>query len=617
MQNTNEENNLILERYSPIETAGEGGYGKVIHAYDTRLKREVAIKVVELEGNVGAQNQTTGQLDDTVPGLAEARAAGKLANANIVTIYDCEVRDNKAYVIEEYVEGITLTTLFHKYRDEVNLDVAAHIFKSVATAVMAAHKESVLHLDIKPDNILIGRGGEVKVADFGLATLMDLNGEGSARAGTLGYMPLEQMKREPLDVRTDEWSLAMVTYEMLVGKNPFAEAKDLAEAEKMMLNAQLVVPSACWEELDLQADDAIFQALNVNRELRFVSVRQFMTALRTCLGDAHEGKKQLAVLVNGDDEKMVDTSTIVNKVPITIFDDENPVIDRLRFRGGDLIYRTLAALASVVIIVFAASNLSFPTTETLSFLQTQGAICCAIAICAGVFSWIMPRYGCLLPFIAIETMCNLNSEWGLMTVYGVAFLLWWSFLGRSSDRHSSCFLFSGLAGGFGFTPVSVVMAGAIGAKVSHSAIETAAIFIQALVFASFGSRSLFSWDVIGNFSFNGTPNLANADVGNNFLSLFANPCTWIICVTWMVAACSFALFCKGKSKTMHIFGALVCGAFVIVSAFIQYPFPQSFKDINLLNALSAVLSDVLGIILAVSGFTFQARRDQWEFEVTS
>ena len=88
-------------------------------------------------------------------------------------------------------------------------------------------------------------------------------------------------------------------------------------------------------------------------------------------------------------------------------------------------------------------------------------------------------------------------------------------------------------------------------------------------------------------------------------------------MTWMVAACSFALFCKGKSKTMHIFGALVCGAFVIVSAFIQYPFPQSFKDINLLNALSAVLSDVLGIILAVSGFTFQARRDQWEFEVAS
>lgn len=611
MRNT--ETALILDRYEPIETAGEGGFGKVIHAYDTRLKREVAIKVVD--GVRHAQQAT--DLKEAVPGLAEARAAGKLANANIVTIYDCDVSEDKAYVIEEYVEGITLTTLLRRFPDEINLDVIAHIFKSVATAVMAAHKENVLHLDIKPDNILIGRGGEVKVADFGLATLMDLNGEGSASAGTLGYMPLEQMHHVALDVRADEWSLAMVTYEMLVGTNPFAEAKTVQDAENRMLNGELVVPSACWAELTDESDDAIFKALNVNRDARYASVRQFMTAFRTHLGNASEGKKQLAVLVNGNDEKLVDTSTIASpepRVPLQFIETETPVIDSLNNKGLDVVFKTIASIAAAVMVIFATSNLSFPVTEAESFLNSQPVVTGAVAIVAAIIAWILPRYGVLIPFIALEAMFNLSSAWALMAVYAIAFLLWWSFLGKSSDRNSACFLLAALAGAFGLTPIAVVLAAAIARKMSDAALETSMIFLQAIIFASFGSCSLFTWDIMANFVIlPDETGKITAVMGDNFLRVFTDPNTWIVAAAWLLAACIFAICCDRKAKTLHILGALVAGAILIMSAFVQWPLFFAVENVDAYKALSVVVADALAICLAATGFTATARKDPYAF----
>ena len=158
---------LLLDRYQIIETAGKGGFGTVLHGFDTRLKREVAIKTVELAPEI-----TTAEIkksdsepipEMSIPGLDEARAAGKLSNANIVTIYDCVVEGGKAYVIEEYVEGITLTQLMDGLGDDITLDMIAEVFRGVSNAISAAHKKNILHLDIKPDNVLIGRGGDVKV----------------------------------------------------------------------------------------------------------------------------------------------------------------------------------------------------------------------------------------------------------------------------------------------------------------------------------------------------------------------------------------------------------------------------------------------------------------------
>ena len=339
---------LILDRYEPIGTAGAGGFGTVEIAWDPRIQRRVAIKTIPLtehdayRANLpGAQAVSASPtadrwhgvqpwneyLEDDItefggypaaaldpdawfgdddpdefislshlPGLDEARTAAMLQDPRIVTVYDFEIRGRTAYLIMEYVEGITLAHLLGDYGDFLTLDMVAAVFDAMAGALMVAHAAGVLHLDIKPDNIIINPQGQAKVTDFGLATLADASGMGTTGGGTIGYMPLEQMRREHLDARTDEWSLAAVAYEMLTGDNPF-RVGSLDEAEAAIEDAELILPSLCWDNLDEQADDVIFYALDPDREERYASVADFAEEMDKFLGDAENGRDQLALVV--------------------------------------------------------------------------------------------------------------------------------------------------------------------------------------------------------------------------------------------------------------------------------------------------------------------------------
>ena len=228
----------------------------------------------------------------TVPGLEEARTAAHLNDANIVTVYDCVVEGDMAYVIMEYVEGKTLARLIRDLGDDVTLDMITAVFLSVSHALQVAHKANVLHLDIKPENVIINKEGVVKVTDFGLSTLMDGSGQGKTGGGTIGYMPLEQMRRQPLDVRTDEWALASLTYEMLTGSNPF-RAKTLADAEIAIEDAEIILPSRCWDDMDEKMDDVMFTALSPDADGRYETVAEFARELAPMLANAKEGGKQL------------------------------------------------------------------------------------------------------------------------------------------------------------------------------------------------------------------------------------------------------------------------------------------------------------------------------------
>ena len=162
-----------------------------------------------------------------------------------------------------------------------------------------------LHLDIKPDNVLINRQGQVKVTDFAWPCLLAPSGFGAAGGGTIGYMPLEQMRQESLDARCDEWALASVTYEMLAGENPFL-APDLVRAEAAIEDAELVLPSLCWEELDPAVDDVIFCALDPDREERYDNVAEFAEEMEPFLGDPKRGARELAAIVGYADEEEAD-----------------------------------------------------------------------------------------------------------------------------------------------------------------------------------------------------------------------------------------------------------------------------------------------------------------------
>lgn len=228
----------------------------------------------------------------TVPGLEEARTAAHLNDANIVTVYDCVVEGDMAYVIMEYVEGKTLARLIRELGDEMTLDMVSAVFSSVSHALEVAHRANVLHLDIKPENVIVNKEGVVKVTDFGLSTLMDGSGQGKTGGGTIGYMPLEQMRRQPLDVRTDEWALASLTYEMLTGSNPF-RAKTLPEAETAIEEAEIILPSRCWDGMDEDVDDVMFTALAPDADGRYETVTAFAQELMPMLANVKEGGKQL------------------------------------------------------------------------------------------------------------------------------------------------------------------------------------------------------------------------------------------------------------------------------------------------------------------------------------
>ncbi len=234
-----------------------------------------------------------------LPGLDEARTAALLSDANIVAVYDFQVVGRTAYLIMEYVEGMTLTRFLRDYDEQLSLDVIAAVFHDVAHALSVAHGSGVLHLDIKPDNVLIDKRGQVKVTDFGLATLVDAQGYGLAGGGTIGYMPPEQMRQEQLDARTDEWALASIAYEMLAGVNPFVNANTLDEALELIDEAELVLPSLCWHGLDARVDDAIFMAMDPERDGRYDSVAEFAEALQPCLGNVAAGHGVLAEVVGG------------------------------------------------------------------------------------------------------------------------------------------------------------------------------------------------------------------------------------------------------------------------------------------------------------------------------
>ena len=220
---------VLLGRYRVLARRGTGGFGTVCTCWDQRLQRRVAIKRMPLLAETGTTAEEA---------LAEARTSCMLSHPNIVTVLDFEADGAYAYLVMEYVDGLNLGELLARVEGGRLMPAeCAHVVTSVSRALAFAHENRVLHLDIKPTNILIDRQGIVKLADFGMATLSSAAGYGDARGGTVGYMPPEQIEGMLVDERTDIFSLAVVAYQALVGQNPFAAPTAAGSLEKIRRDA--------------------------------------------------------------------------------------------------------------------------------------------------------------------------------------------------------------------------------------------------------------------------------------------------------------------------------------------------------------------------------------------
>jgi tetratricopeptide (TPR) repeat protein len=238
---------MLLDRYQLLTELGKGGSGVVYRAHDTLLKRDVAVKVL---GGASLSGEAQGRL------LAEARAAASVNHPGIVAIYDAALSGETAFVVMELVEGSSL----HDRPAEGWLQ-AARVGAEVCAVLEHAHRNGIVHRDLKPENILFTPEGRVKLVDFGLARPIAsrLTAEGTL-VGSLHYIAPEQALGQPVDVRTDLYSLGVMLYERVAGRLPFT-AEDPLALVSQHIYAPVVPPGAYVRDLPSAFNDLIVQLL--------------------------------------------------------------------------------------------------------------------------------------------------------------------------------------------------------------------------------------------------------------------------------------------------------------------------------------------------------------------
>ena len=214
-----------IGRYEVSRELGRGGMGIVYLGRDPLIDRQVAIKTTLTPPPDDVQKfQEFYKLF-----FNEVRAAGKLTHPHIVSIYDAAVEDNICYLVLEYVEGLTLKE-FSKEKTLLSVEKVVKIIFQCAKALDYAHKNGVVHRDIKPGNIMIAKGDMAKISDFGIAAIegaMDLP-QGESLTGSVYYISPEQLENKPITSQTDIFSLGVVMYELLTGTKPFKGDTDVA-----------------------------------------------------------------------------------------------------------------------------------------------------------------------------------------------------------------------------------------------------------------------------------------------------------------------------------------------------------------------------------------------------
>src|SRR3984957_13951585 len=265
-----------LGKYEIKRPLGRGAMGTVYEGWDPIIARRVAIKTVRLPDSADPETE-----EALARFRREAQAAGRLTHPNIVGVFDYGETDDLAYIVMEFVDGPPLKTLLDK-EERFALSDALRVMEDLLAGLQFSHERGVVHRDIKPANVMLTSGGQVKIADFGIARI---ESSSMTQAGTLlgtpAYMSPEQFMGQVVDARTDIYSSGVLLYQLLTGERPFEGG--LSAIMHKALNTEPPWPSQLSVTAPPAFDAVVKRAMAKRPDDRYASATAFLEAVRAAL----------------------------------------------------------------------------------------------------------------------------------------------------------------------------------------------------------------------------------------------------------------------------------------------------------------------------------------------
>ena len=375
---------LVDGRYRVRARIARGGMATVYVATDMRLERRVALKV--MHGHLS---------DDTVfqsRFIQEARSAARLADPHVVNVFDQGQDHDMAYMVMEYLPGITLRELMKEHR-RLSIPQTITIMDAILSGLAAAHRAGIVHRDVKPENVLLAEDGRIKIGDFGLARATTANtASGQMLLGTIAYLAPELVTRGSADARSDIYALGIMLYEMLTGEQPYKGEQPMQIAYQHATDS-VPRPSAKNPGVPEQLDELVLWATERSPDARPIDADEMLQRLRDIereLGVAPQVARTLAVGTAVTDETY-DSGGLTRAMPLAMTgptavteDADNATLLRRRARrrsakGGWLftIVILLAALAGGAGWWFGSgpgSLVAVPAVEGLTYEEASAAL---------------------------------------------------------------------------------------------------------------------------------------------------------------------------------------------------------------------------------------------------
>ncbi|EJE7236295.1 Stk1 family PASTA domain-containing Ser/Thr kinase [Clostridium sporogenes] len=300
-------------RYELLEKVGEGGMATVYKAKCHYLNRFVAIKILK--------DQFCSDKEFVEKFKREATSVASLSDNNIVNIYDVGSENNIHYIVMEYVDGKTLKELIVE-KGKIEPKETVRISKQIASALVCAHRNNIIHRDIKPHNILVTKEGIIKVTDFGIAKASNSATitNSSKVMGSAHYFSPEQAKGGFVDSRTDIYSLGIVMYEMLVGKVPFDGESPVSVAVKHIQN-EVVAPKEIDDKIPESLNSVVLKCLEKNPVKRYQTIKNLEEDLARIENNESilNGSSNIS---ENDVTRVMDTAVINDKIKEMAQNDE-------------------------------------------------------------------------------------------------------------------------------------------------------------------------------------------------------------------------------------------------------------------------------------------------------